>query len=317
MFNLLDSIIRSLLIGSLYSLVALGVTLIFSISRIANFAHGEFTTIGGYLTVLFTFMWIKNILITLIFASAITGLVSVVCFVILFKPLLKRGSKTVHLMIVSIGLSLILKYTVYMMVSPNYLQIQPSISIHCYSIAGIKFTDVFMWTLPTAIFLMVILHLLLHKTKVGVAMRASSENPTLAYARGIDVMVIQSVVWFIGGMLAGIAGGFWSIYSQATPEMGSLVLLRAFAASCLGGFTSYYGTIAGGYIISSAECMLSEALYFYFNVDVAYKPLISYIVLVIVLLIKPTGLAGISFPKRLGLWKKEKLLQGKEISERR
>jgi branched-chain amino acid transport system permease protein len=157
-----------------------------------------------------------------------------------------------------------------------------------------------------------ILHLSLHKTKIGVAMRASSENPTLAYARGVNVMFVQSIVWLIGGALAGIAGGFWSVYSQATPEMGVLVLLRAFAASCIGGFTSYYGTIAGGYIIGSAECILTEALYFYFKVDVAYKPIISYIILVVVLLIRPTGLMGISVSKRLNLWEKIKNYLGKD-----
>lgn len=135
------------------------------------------------------------------------------------------------------------------------------------------------------------------------ALRAMADNEDLARVSGIRIYRLRRFMWVIAGGLTGIAGGLWAIYSIVTPQTGWEALLRIYAASILGGLVSFWGTIAGGITIGLAENVGISIMNEYFNVSTAYRPLISFVIIVIVFLFRPSGLAGVDV---VG-WVKKKL----------
>jgi len=164
-------------------------------------------------------------------------------------------------------------------------------------IANFYLSPLFQVVVPITVFLVFLLQLLLVKTKLGKAMRAVANNPQLAAISGIDINKITMFTWFISGGLTGLAGALWANYVWATPTIGQRTLLSIFAASIIGGLTSFSGTIIGGYILSFAENLLLSFLNQWFNISLSYKPMISFIIVVIVLLVNPKGIASINFRK--------------------
>jgi branched-subunit amino acid ABC-type transport system permease component len=138
---------------------------------------------------------------------------------------------------------------------------------------------------------------MLTKTKLGTAMRCVAENSELAQIIGVNVRNIRRIAWVISGGLAGVAGALWAVYLIAYPEVGWVNLLSSFTASYIGGLISFSGTIIGGYIVGIGENLVMNMLNKIIGVDVGYKLLITFLILVGIMLFKPTGLAEISLPK--------------------
>ncbi len=303
-------LMNSLTLGSLYTLMALGLTMSFSVTKIANFAHAELVTVGGYVTALLV-NWmgygLGESLIAAFFASA---LLAVAMDEGVFKPMIKRGSRPLFLLVASIGIGLLVRYILFIFADLNaVITVQAKANIQLigrFGRAGI--TTIHLWVFPITIASVVLLHLMFHYTKPGKALRAMADNEDLARVSGVKIYTLRRLMWFIAGGITGIAGGLWSAYSVITPEIGWYALLRIFAASTLGGLVSFWGTIAGGLIVGFAENFGITFMNTYFNVSTAYRPLISFVILVIVLLLKPTGFAGIDV---IG-WIKEKMGKGGE-----
>ena len=291
---LLGSVLRSILIGSVYTLMALGLTLTLSVVRLPNFAHAELITIGAYVAVLSSLIS-GEISVTLILAFVVTALVAFSCHRVVYRPLSNKGATMYTLVLASFALGLVLRYIILLWASPTgYLQVRPLIPQQVVGLIGTTvILNVFLWSLPTAFILVLLLHLLLSRTKVGKMMRSVANNITLAQITGINVGKIQDVSWLLAGGLAGVAGALWAILYYASPYVGWFALLSVFAAVVLGGLTSFSGTIAGGFIVGLSENLVMDVLNRSFGVEFTYKPVIPFAIIILVLLIRPKGLVGL------------------------
>ena len=291
-----DSLIRSILVGSLYSLMALGLTLTYAASRFPNFAHGELITVGAYVSAVLTRFF--DLGTSTLIAALASTLVAIVMYRLVCSPLMKRVSRILILMVATFALGLVVRNVVAVLASYYHLMNMRSlVTVVRFDFFGGLISNLFIWTLPITWAIVVGLHLFLNKTRLGKMMRASTDNPDLAVVCGIDTEKTTTMSWAVSGALAGIAGSLWSIYSFAFPEVGFSLLLVFFAASVVGGLTSFFGTIVGGYVIGFSENFLMDTLNINFGVDVAFKPLIAFVIIVAVLVIRPKGLADLSLPR--------------------
>jgi len=290
-----------LIAGSTIALGAVGVTLTYSILRFANFAHGEFISWGCYLTLLIAGpigAWIAasadaigplsvgwNIVLAGVLAMALTGLLAIALDAILFKPLRERGASITAVM-ASFGASMALRALLEVLFSsrPAYLSRELQIAIPVAP--GIRVTPDQIALVAITALLVAGLHLLLTRTALGRSLRAVGENPALARVAGVDVARVIRLTWFLGGALACASGVMLGLVVQIRPTMGSEILLPLFAAAILGGIGSVPGALIGGLIVGLAEATTVEL------VGSQWRAAVAFLVLISVLLIRPTGLLG-------------------------
>jgi branched-subunit amino acid ABC-type transport system permease component len=299
-------VLNSIALGSLYTLMALGLTITFSVTRIANFAHAEIITLGGYVTALLVNYAGFSIYESLAAASAASALLALAMDEAVFKPLHKRGSRPLFLLVASIGVGLIVRYSIFTFAdATGNITIQTLVSVKPLVQVGRGFITTFhAAVVPLTIAVVTILHVFFHYTKTGKALRAIADNEELARISGIRIYSLRRLAWVITGAVAGLAGGLWSVSLVIDPNFGWDSLLRVFAASILGGLTSFWGTVIGGYIVGFAENIGIAALNAWFGVNTAYRPLISFAIIVAVFLVRPRGFAGVSLEpllSRLGV----------------
>ena len=154
----------------------------------------------------------------------------------------------------------------------------------------VTLTNIFFWVVPTSIALVIVLSLILNYTALGRDMRALADNLTLARIIGIPVDRVHDLTWLLVGGLAGVAGALWGIYTFVEPLVGWLAILSVFAATVLGGMTSFSGTILGAYLVGFSENVIMQVLNHYTGLDFSFKPAIPFIIIIFVLLIRPQGL---------------------------
>lgn len=303
---MLQLIADGLVVGSVIALGAVGLTLTYSILRFANFGQGEFITWGAYLAssalalVLavtgggvmepigpFSFGW--PLLVAMIAAAALTALLALAVDWLLFRRL-RRGN-AITLVIASFGAALALRNLVQFLYGtlPEYYSREIQIAIRLVPrdvLGGLRITPDQMLVIGLTIALMVALQLLLTRTTLGRAMRATAMNPALARVAGVDVAGVIRATWVIGAGLAAIAGVFAGVLGQIRPALGFELLLPLFAAAILGGIGSVRGAVAGGYIVGLAESF-SVPL-----VGAEYRAATAFVVLIAILLLRPSGLFG-------------------------
>jgi branched-chain amino acid transport system permease protein len=296
-----------LVIGSVIALGAIGVTLTYSLLRFANFAHGELLTWGAYagLTFMGFFMAMAGVrqaqplgpfsfgwpLIAAALASAVTvaGVALVVDWLV-FERLRRRGAAIV-LVMASFGVALAMRNLLMFTYGaiPEYYSRDIQIALRLVprdTLGGLRITPDQLLVLGVTAAAVVLLHLFLTRTTTGKAMRATAENPDLARVAGIDTRHVIRITWVIGGSLAALAGVMAGLTVQVRPLLGLDLLLPLFSAAILGGIGSVYGAVAGGLIVGLAES-LSVPL-----VGAEYRAASAFAVLILILLIRPTGLFG-------------------------
>ena len=285
----------SLLLGSLYSMMGLGITMTFKIVRFANFAHAELVTIGAYVSVIVINSLGADVPEAAVCAFLSSALLALAIDELAYKPMAKRGASALYLLTASIGVGLFVRYILSIFADAyGMLCVQSKRMPMCIGkVAGADVTDLHIWVICTLVGIVTLLHLMLTRTKLGKAMRATACNFDLAQASGIDTDLVRRITWVIAGGLAGLAGMFWSIYAPINPEIGWRYLLWAFAASILGGMTSFYGTIAAGLIGGFAEVYGITLANRLFGISLSYRWMISFIIVVVVLIVNPRGLAAI------------------------
>ncbi|HEX9905109.1 MAG TPA: branched-chain amino acid ABC transporter permease [Propylenella sp.] len=289
-----------LLIGSMIGLGAIGVTLTYSILRFANFAHGEFIAWGAYATLAvtgaigflagrdvplgpFSFGW--RVLLAGVIAMALTGLLAVALDALLFKRLRRHGT-AITLVIASFGAAMALRSLLEFAFSSQPTYFSRAIQFAIPLGFGIRATPDQMAMLALTAVLVTLMHLVMTRTGIGRAMRAVSENPPLAEIVGIDVGRVVRVTWLIGGGLACAAGIMAGITVQVRPHMGFDLLLPLFSAAILGGIGSVPGAVLGGLIVGVAQ---AGAVQF---IGAEFRAAIAFLILIAVLLVRPTGLFG-------------------------
>jgi neutral amino acid transport system permease protein len=289
---LIDSTIRALQVGSLYALMALGITLTMRVVRLPNFAHAEYITVGAYTALLVSFTLSANPVVVLGAAFIVSALVALAAHQMVFHPLEKQKNSSYTLLLASFAVGLILRYLLFLLVDYFELfdkRIQVPLQIW-YREGALILTNIFFWVVPTSIGLVIALSLLLKFTPLGREMRALANNLELARVIGIRVNRVKNMTWLLVGGLAGVAGALWGIYTSVNPLMGWFAILSVFAAAILGGLSSFTGTIIGAYIVSFSENVLMQFLNFNFGLDFSFKPAIPFIIIILVLLLRPQGM---------------------------
>lgn len=291
---LISSLVRSVQTGSLYALMALGITLTFSVIKLPNFAHAEYITVGAYAALILTLNTGSPIMVVLLVSFLVGALVAVLSHYTVFRPLEAHQTSHYTMLLSSFAVGLILRYVLFLLadtleIFDKRIQIRQEI---IYRGDALIITNIFMWAVPISLLLVVLLVLLLNYTPLGREMRALAVNLELSQILGLRVDRIKTLTWFIVGGLAGVAGAFWGIQSSVNPLMGWLAILSVFAAAILGGLSSFPGTILGAYIVAFSENTLMQILHHYTGLDFSFKPAIPFIIIVIVLLVRPEGLTG-------------------------
>lgn len=296
MTEFIQQLFNGLSLGSIYALIALGYTMIYGILRFINFAHGDVFMIGAfsgyYLAILFGFSTSSGD-ISLVYGVVILILSMFICAVLGFtieklayKPL--RSSPKLTILITAIGVSLFLEYTGQLVFGADPKSFPTLIENHPVLTAGgaVIFSNPLV-VLVTAVVLMVILRMIVMKTKMGTAMRAVSYNMTAASLMGININKIISFTFIIGSALAAAAGILFGLnYPKIDPLIGILYGLKAFVAAVLGGIGNIAGAALGGMIIGLVETFVSG------YISSTYRDAIAFGILIIILLFKPTGLLG-------------------------
>ena len=288
---LITSIVNTIQIGSLYALMALGITLTFSVIRLPNFAHAEYVTVGAFAALIVSLSGEVNPLVIMTAAFVVGALVALVSHLAVFKPLEGRNVSLYSLILASFAVGLILRYILFM-IADYYNLFDTRIRIPLqiiYREGALILTNVFAWVAPTSIVLVILLTLLLNATPLGREMRALANNISLARVIGIPVERVKNYTWILVGGLAGVAGALWGLQTAVSPLMGWVAILSVFAAAILGGLSSFSGTILGAYVVAFSENTVMLFLNFNFGVDLAYKPAIPFFIIIVVLLIRPQG----------------------------
>jgi branched-chain amino acid transport system permease protein len=287
--------------GALIGLGAIGLTLTYSILGFANFTHGEFVTWGAY-----SAWFIAGLVSAFLAASApsigslsfgwpligaalaamiFTAIGAWILDLIVFRRLRRHGNAII-MVIASFGASLALRNFLEFLAGSRPVYFSQEIQVAVPLGLGIRLTPDQLFALVAAAVLLATMHTVLTKSPIGRSMRAVSENSDLAKIAGVDVAKVVRATWLLGGALASGAGIMLGILVQVRPNMGFDLLLPLFAAAILGGIGSVPGAVAGGLFVG-----VSEALSVQF-IGANYRAAASFLLLIIVLLIKPTGLFG-------------------------
>lgn len=308
--DLLSPIVDSIELGVIYAIMGIGLTLTYAVVKIPNFAYGEIVTLGAYVMALSNAMLRYPLPLAFVLAAASGAGLALLQHLLIYRPLIARGAKIVQLMIASFALSLMLRsvfwiisavgnVSFYHPIVPNILRM--TICGGDCRIGTAAITDLFVWVVPVTMVLIFVMHLLLTRTLVGKSMRAVADNIELSQVTGINVEYIRRITWLLTGALAGIGGGFLGIEYPITPELGWTSLLRVFAAVTIGGLVSFYGTVVGGIVVGFGENWVTIIGATNYGLSTSWQPFTAFIIIVIVLLIRPAGLSGITLRNPLAI----------------
>lgn len=278
---LVQQLFNGLTIGSVYALVALGLTLVYGILHIPNFAHGALYMMGGYITLMMMVQYGLHYWLAILVSVIVVGLIGVLMERLVFYPL--RHAPPIHDKIAAIGILLFLEAFAQYVWGADY-QTMPTPYGQVVQLFGLTFTMQRLLIIIAAITVMVLLFLFLKKTYTGASIIAMSQDRDGANLVGINTNRVAMLTFLISGGLAAIASSLAAPINLVFPGMGQLVILKAFVIIILGGMGSIPGAIIGGYILGFSESLGAT----YISND--YKDIIAFILLVVILSVKPTGL---------------------------
>jgi branched-chain amino acid transport system permease protein len=281
---LLQQLLNGIVSGSIYTLIALGLTMIFGILDITNFAHGEFFMLGAFCTFLCIKIFGLSFFPSMIVSMVIVALLGIIMERIAFRPL--RGSSPVNVMIGSLGLSILLQNSALLLWGADPQRIDTPYLDLRINLWGLQITAQRLLVIVVAILLIILLTLIIKKTKLGKAMRACAQDIETAAWVGVDVNRIAIATFMIGSSLAAAAGALVGPIFLVYPTMGLTPVLKSFVVVILGGMGNVPGAILGGYLIGITENIATGFI------SPAYKDAIAFIILIVVLIIKPSGIFG-------------------------
>jgi len=291
----------AIIFASLLALLSIGLTLTYLTTRVPNFAHASFATIGMYIALIATRVWDTSPYIAIPIAFVISGIVAVALYTFILKPLIRKGASQAIQMVATLAFDLIM--IAMLNITADYIVKTYQVTSREFSLRSydgeLMGLPLIVFVAPIAIAILAItLHIMLRKTKFGIAMRAATANSDLAGIVGINVKLVYGVSWLLGGGIAGIAGALMSLWFQGDPNLGPQLIPSIFAASIAGGFLSIYGAIAGGLLLGFTEVLGTRFLAGEFGAWlISYRPLIPLVFIVATLLLAPRGLAGINWSK--------------------
>lgn len=295
---ILSLTVWGIMLGSIIALGAIGLSLVYGVLGFANFGHGDLLTVGAYATFAimaflpqgaplapFSFGW--GFLVALLLAMPLTGLVAVGIDKAIYHPLRRRRSSAVVLAMASLGAAFLVRSIIYLAWGADfhfYYLGRTNPALHLPLGIRVKADQFFI--LGMALFLVFLTYLLLERTKMGKAMRATADNADLARVSGINTERVISWTWMISGVMVAAGGALLGLDSQLRPAMGWWLLLPMFAAVILGSIGNPYGALVGALIIGIVE-QVSAAF-----INPAYGPGVAFLIMIIVLFVRPEGIFG-------------------------
>jgi branched-chain amino acid transport system permease protein len=284
----LQQVINGISLGSLYGLVAIGYTMVYGILRLINFAHGDLLMFAAYAAIfssaVFGFPWYVSFPLAIV----ITGIMGIVLYLTAYKPL--HDAPRISLLISAIGASFLLENLAIVIIGgvPKGFA-RPAAFDQVIQFAGLHIQVLALYTPLVTVLLVLGLLYIVHRTKVGKAMRAASTDFVTTRLMGIDLDRIIGVTFLLGSGLAAAGGIMWAMkFPQVNPFMGVIPGLKAFIAAVLGGIGNIVGAVVGGFLLGLGEILIVALL-----PDLAqYRDAVAFVILILVLLFRPTGIMG-------------------------
>ncbi|MBW1698187.1 MAG: branched-chain amino acid ABC transporter permease [Deltaproteobacteria bacterium] len=294
-------IANTLVRGAELSLLAIGLTMIFDILKFANFAHPDYAVLGAFFAYVCNRIFGLNLVLSILIAAFATGCVGILIDKAIFKRLRVMGAKPVTLMIASMGTAIAMRNLMRLIWTSHTKSYAIPIKKPLV-ILGARITPLQIAIIFSGLLSMVAFHLLLHRTTFGKALRAISDNSELASACAIDSEKMIRWMWFLASAYAVLGGAMIAMEHLLYPRLGFDIIIPVFCAAILGGIGNPYGAMLGALTLALAEnVMLALDFSFVVNlgglfnvntlqISTGYKPAISFVILIIVLLFKPTGI---------------------------
>ncbi|KRK69997.1 branched-chain amino acid ABC transporter permease [Lacticaseibacillus nasuensis] len=285
MHTFFQQTLNGLSLGSIYALLALGYTMVYGIIKLINFAHGDVYMLGAFWGYYVINTYHVNFLVALVSAMVVTALAGMLIEYLAYRPL--RNSPRITALITAIGVSYFLENGMSFLFGANTRNFPQAITQHNYDVFGITVSNIQILILVTSLVLMVLLQLIIQKTKMGTAMRAVAVDPEAAALVGINPDHVISFTFGLGSALAGAGGVLIGLYyNSIDPLMGMTPGIKAFVAAVVGGIGSIPGAAIGGFLIGLLETATQAV-----GLS-AYKDAAVYVVLIVILVLLPTGLLG-------------------------
>ena len=297
-----ELVVYGIVLGSIIALGAIGLTLLYGILRFAHFAHGDLMSLGAYVVFFLNVDLLPQLGIpelklgplsfggrllgALVVSMGVTAAIALLIDRLLYAPLRRRKSSPVILAIASLGIAFILRSLIYIIWGPQFLFYSEALRPAWELPLDVRVRPDQLCILVVVFVLVLLLSLFLQRTKLGKAMRATADNPQLAWVCGIDTVRLTTWTWLLGAALAAAAGVLYGIDAQLRPDMGWSFVLPLFAAVILGGIGNPLGALAGGMILGVVQQVSTAFLL------PTYKPAVAFLVLIILLLVRPRGLFG-------------------------
>lgn len=282
---LIQQLFTGLSIGGIYALMAVGYSLIYSLLSFTNFAHSIAVTVGAYTGFYMLSKISPNIFAALVIAIVIGGLISALIELISYRPLLNKGAKRIYLLIAGLGLStagenlLIITFGGRFKAYPNIFNLKP------ISILGATIGTVDIIIIIVSIIALIIVEVLIQKSKVGLAIRGAAFDLDVTSLMGVNVNQLILIVFMIAGSLAGLSGFFQGMKYTAYPALGQMTI-KAFIGAVFGGLGSISGAVVGATLLGLIETLISA------YISSSMRDIVSFSILIIILIIRPNGLMG-------------------------
>jgi neutral amino acid transport system permease protein len=281
--------VNGVITGTILALTGVGVTLVFGIQRIANFAHGEYLTFGAYVALLVNTGLGLNLFIAAVAAVLATAGLAVALHFAVLKPLAGRGLVTTSL--ITVGLGLMVRDVVFLVAGPRIRKLAID-QTTVFDLGLVRFSPGQAVAVALTLITAPVVAYFLARTTAGKAMRAVADNRDLAAISGIDVERMGTLVWILAGALAGLGGMMLAVVQGTVdPNIGAQVLFLIFTTVVLGGIGSAYGALAGGFVLGLVmELSTWEGLFG--GLEARFKPVLAFVALILLLLYRPQGLFG-------------------------
>ncbi|WP_337983008.1 branched-chain amino acid ABC transporter permease [Lysinibacillus sp. C5.1] len=281
----IQQLVNGISLGSIYALIALGYTMVYGIIKLINFAHGDVFMIGAFIGFYAIAKWELGFLPALLLAMAVCAIFGVLIERIAYKRL--RNATRIAALITAIGVSLLIEYTTIFFRGAQPAAYPEVIKNTTFDVFGVQISSTSILILSVSIVLMILLQFIVHKTKIGKAMRAVSHDADAARLMGINVDNTISATFAIGSALAGAAGVIFGVYyTKIDPLMGVIPGVKAFIAAVLGGIGIIPGAMVGGMLLGVVESFVS-ALGFSL-----WRDAVAFVILILILIFRPSGIFG-------------------------
>lgn len=289
---MLNYLINGISLGSVYAIIALGYTMVYGIAKMLNFAHGDVIMVGGYISFCATSYLGLPVIPAVLLSIFVCTILGIVIERLAYKPL--RSATSLAVLITAIGVSYFLQNAALLIWSSNPKAFPNMVNLPPLVIGDLQISAVSLVTIAACIIIMVVLTLFTNKTKMGKAMRAVSEDKEAAQLMGIHVDATISLTFAIGSGLAAIAGVLLcTAYPTLMPTTGAMPGIKAFTAAVFGGIGSIPGAMLGGILLGIIE-IFGKAY-----ISTQLSDAIVFSVLILILLVKPTGLLGIKISEKV------------------